>query len=185
MNMTKHYQTELALLVGDDLSEAEAVEVYRHLSTCPECRAHLQKLRKSQNALSEYALETSASPKVDLRARVQKSLPTPAQIQRRHRILHNWAPAATVVVACTLLFMVMSPEQSTPTNNTGHVSAPSGGRMHSIRDDRVTFDQKHLDELTRPEHKSMRGIPELPRYQPSDKVRQIEPFFVYPSNGRN
>ncbi|MEZ6047589.1 MAG: zf-HC2 domain-containing protein [Planctomycetaceae bacterium] len=150
---TKHFQTELALLAGDDLSEAEATEVKRHLSVCPDCRAHLQKLQKSQEALGDFAANTATLPAIDLRSRVQKSLPTPAQIHRRHNLLHTWAPAATVIVACTLLFMVMGPDSnSTAPVDSGltsnQITNHSGPRVIGTP---VTYDPVHLDQLADPD----------------------------------
>ncbi|QDU81159.1 hypothetical protein Pla110_28960 [Polystyrenella longa] len=180
MNMkTKHYQTELALLVGDDLPEADAAEVYRHLSTCPECRGHLQKLKKSQDRLSDYALSTSEVPSIDLRTRVQKSLPSAAQVERRHRLLHTWAPAATVVVACTLLFMVMGPEQSTAPVPGGSSSAHlRSARVNGDMLNRVTFDPEHFERMAAPNQEMQKGaIYRQPQLDMREQQQQSIPSF--------
>lgn len=117
-------KTEMALWVGDDLDEASARQVERHVAVCPECRDALVALRQSQSVLQALAgskhagdvdaalLKPASSNLVRLASDGFESLwpavsrRLPGQSGARMRRFNGWLPAAAVMAACVAILVV-------------------------------------------------------------------------------
>lgn len=157
--LNQHHKTELALLVGNDLSEAEALAVKRQMALCPESREHHKNLEQGMKPLREFAEQTAEVPQADLWPGVKEQLKSRSQIERRRHLLHTFAPAASVLVACSFLFLLMGQTENTAPNNhptgpTVPVSAPMGGApVHNVGH-------------------SLHPGPTLPQYGPAQKHKE-------------
>jgi len=100
------YETDLALYVERDLSDADAAAVEAHLRDCPTCPAFLAELRGSQALVKDLAAqdvpaEALAAVRVGLIVAAAEARP------RHDGQVPAWAAAAAIVLALgTLAFVV-------------------------------------------------------------------------------
>jgi len=100
------YETDLALYVERDLSDADAAAVEAHLRECPTCPAFLAELRASQALVKDLAAEeidSEALAVVRVRTIVAAAR---ARRSRRPRWVPAWAAAAAIVLALGTLALV-------------------------------------------------------------------------------
>ncbi|MBT4865249.1 MAG: zf-HC2 domain-containing protein [Planctomycetaceae bacterium] len=111
MNCTRA-RSEIALWVGGDVDEREAVQLQRHLALCPECRAYRCRMKGSLQMLQEpasptaYNLHDSVWPNVESRLSVQSRV----EADRVER-LNRWLPAAAIAAACLAVIAITSEPQ--------------------------------------------------------------------------
>jgi predicted anti-sigma-YlaC factor YlaD len=114
-------QSQLALLVGNDLEPAAVDQVRKHLDQCDCCRRHFDRLTAAQEALQTpgegawSATVESLWPKLSLR------LASATAGSKPHR-LNGWAASLAVAAACTAMVWVAShqwPGQPVP-EDVGH-----------------------------------------------------------------
>ena len=102
------YETDLALYVERDLSDADAAAVEAHLRECPTCPAFLAELRASQALVKDLAAEeidSEALAVVRVRTIVAAAR---ARRSRRPRWVPAWAAAAAIVLALGTLALVVA-----------------------------------------------------------------------------
>ena len=131
----------IALLVGDDLSQAEAAELMVHLRACPECTTAHRELAASSDVLALCNDEPVSRDRDSLWPAVRASLVAmDATPKASQRILATNAAMGLAVAAC-ILFAAMAPDifrpqrgpttvfRSLPVSTTGELpgidSAPS------------------------------------------------------------
>ena len=102
------YETDLALYVERDLSDADAAAVEAHLRECLTCAAFLAELRASQALVKDLAAEeidSEALAVVRVRTIVAAAR---ARRSRRPRWVPAWAAAAAIVLALGTLALVVA-----------------------------------------------------------------------------
>ena len=104
----KRIQSLIALLVGNDLDDAETLQVERHIATCPHCRAYHQEMQASYEALQNSADETVYESQPSLWPQLSARLfPTTTPQNTRSQAFNGWIPALAITAA-TLMIMVFS-----------------------------------------------------------------------------
>jgi anti-sigma factor RsiW len=103
-------QRQMALAVGEDLPQAEAVELNRHLATCSTCQQAWSKHQACFTALQSSRVEPVVSlPKTTvwpgLARRIQRRALTP------HRVVLNGWIGSLVVMSASILVFVFSLEE--------------------------------------------------------------------------
>jgi anti-sigma factor RsiW len=117
------FETDLALYVERDLSEAEAAAVEAHLRECPRCPSFLAELRASQALVKDLAAEEISTEAV---AAVRVGLARAAAETRRRGDgqVPAWAAAAAIVLALGALAYVVARRDGREPMRTA-VSSPS------------------------------------------------------------
>src|SRR6185503_7234316 len=101
------YETELALYVERDLSDADAAAVEAHLHECPTCPSFLAELRASQALVKDLAAE-EVSPDSLAAVRVEVVPAATVPHPRHDRQVPAWAAAAGIVLALGTLAWVVA-----------------------------------------------------------------------------
>ncbi len=113
MNCTMARQ-QMALRVGNDLSQSGVFQVERHLLTCPQCRELYERLEESSEVLVAM---NSAPPeqlgKTSLLARIEAQLPEPAleeeEFVPRYSRFFDGALRVSVIAASVMLMVSYLP----------------------------------------------------------------------------
>jgi anti-sigma factor RsiW len=114
-------QNDIALWVGNDATPQEAEQVRQHLATCPDCRAHAQRLKTAMAMVGRSTPEPTYDTTDSLWPAIARRLP-----QRPRKTAdaswRKWLPsvAATVVAAGVMVAVVVLP----PKNNVDPLGNP-------------------------------------------------------------
>ena len=101
------YETELALYVERDLSDADAAAVEAHLHECPTCPSFLAELRASQALVKDLAAE-EVPPDSLAAVRVEVVAAATVPHPRHDGQVPAWAAAAGIVLALGTLAWVVA-----------------------------------------------------------------------------
>jgi anti-sigma factor RsiW len=119
------YETDLALYVERDLSDADAASVEAHLRECPTCPAFLAELRASQALVKDVAAEEV--PEEALAAVHMRTLVAAERARRAHRAFPAWAAAAPAPR------VIPSPATASTPRSTLPAPPPVSPRMEQAR----------------------------------------------------
>jgi anti-sigma factor RsiW len=131
------YETDLALYVERDLSDADAAAVEAHLGECPTCPSFLAELRASQALVKDLATEevppeALAAVRVGLGAAAAETRP------RRDGQVAAWAAAAAIVLALGALAYVVPRVGGREPMRTAVVSSPPSSPRATIASPVIT-----------------------------------------------
>lgn len=114
-------QSQLALLVGNDLEPAAVDEVRKHLDKCDGCRRHFDRLTAAQEALQTPAEASWSASDESLWPNLSVRLASASAGSKPHR-LNGWAASLAVAAACTAMVWVASHQWSGPpaADEAGH-----------------------------------------------------------------
>jgi hypothetical protein len=103
----KQAKRQIALSVGKDLVLSAESELQRHITSCPDCRAHARQMRDSLAVLQAYDAATvdERLPSVWPRVRAQLQAVPEAPPARPSLGL---APAFAVLAACLIMYVSMN-----------------------------------------------------------------------------
>lgn len=117
----KQAHDDIALYVGNDLSDTAVQRLERHLAQCPSCKKHYQNmseswkmLRESGDQLLVSSLHDSVWPDVSV------------QLAKNHRERHKfngWIPATAVLAASFIIFLVSDFSVQQPVNTSPSMPA--------------------------------------------------------------
>lgn len=99
-------KADIALWVGEDLQDAQQKEeLRRHLASCPECRAHYKRMKRTfavlERADRDATYDSSDSLWPHLAQRISRhSAGSPGRF-------NGWLPFAAMTAACAILVIVM------------------------------------------------------------------------------
>lgn len=139
----------IALHLGHDDGDPQVWDTARrHAATCPDCRQHYKKLKKSMALLEQvdpvetYEVQTSLWPEVE--ARLSTSSVRQSPVKKR-----SWTPLVSVAVASLLFLMVWVNPPQEP--NPGRAGRPQGrgigtpfiNVMPSVHPDRKENEETH------------------------------------------
>ncbi len=103
MNCKQAYD-DIALYVGNDLSDEAIPKLERHLGNCPNCKKHYQSMKNSWSLLHESgdqflveSLHDSVWPDVSVKL---------AKRQEERHQFNGWIPAAAILAASFVVFLV-------------------------------------------------------------------------------
>ncbi len=120
-------KAEIALLVGNDLKDAGAREsLRRHVSACPECRGHYQRLKQTFRVLEQadktetFEVRESLWPALSTRLRHRQQEQKPSRRQ--------WWPLASFLAACLVVVAIVN----TPAPQHPHAPAVDRGMMSEL-----------------------------------------------------
>lgn len=156
-------KTEIALCVGEDLTDANRRERLRqHLSGCPECRGHFKRLkgmfRVLEQAEEQRTYDSADSLWPNLRSRLGQPRP---RLQGPR--FNGWVPFSVMAAACVLLMIVM---ETQPTADTVIYS----GMARGVLDAGI--------------HISPDPDPHPPEIEPRDQTVRPRPADEFGSAGR-
>ena len=118
------YETDLALYVERDMSDADAAAVEAHLRDCPTCPAFLAELRGSQALVKDLAAQDV--PAEALAAVHMRTLVAAERARRAHRPFPAWAAAAALLVAlCGVLWFARTITRVDPVRRAAAPPAPA------------------------------------------------------------
>ena len=144
----------VALLVGDDISDADRPEVERHIAECSSCKSYHAGLLETQNQLLSVAAEpTAKSPGLwaDLQPKVQL-----ASQGRSAKQFNGWAAALAVAATVMAMFAISSDMTPVQSANTVPEFSPSAapvrfeasGFTRPVRSDEIDrLELQRLEEL--------------------------------------
>ena len=120
-------KAEIALLVGNDLEDAGAREsLRRHVSACPECRGHYQRLKQTFKFLEQadktetFEVRESMWPALSTRLRHRQQEQKPSRRQ--------WWPLASFLAACIVVVAIIN----TPAPEHSHAPVVDRGMMSEL-----------------------------------------------------
>ncbi|MGD9854226.1 MAG: anti-sigma factor [Planctomycetaceae bacterium] len=124
----KQAQREIALWAGHDLDDASQKEsVRRHVTGCPCCRAHYQRMKRTLHVLERaerpvtYVTGDSLWPVLASRiSHAQQRASTP----RNTRPLRSWMPFVAMTAAGFILLLVLNEQPPGGTVQRGFSPAP-------------------------------------------------------------
>jgi predicted anti-sigma-YlaC factor YlaD len=106
-------QSQLALLVGNDLEPAAVDQVRKHLDKCDCCRRHFDRLTAAQEALQAPAEGAWSATDESLWPKLSVRLASATAGSKPHR-LNGWAASLAVAAACTAMVWVASHQWTGP-----------------------------------------------------------------------
>jgi hypothetical protein len=107
---------EIALCVGEDLTDADRREKLRHhLTGCPECRTHYKRLKGMFHVLEQAEGQRTYDSADSLWPALVGRLGQPRSPLQGPRF-NGWVPFSVMAAACVLLMIVMEmqPDPHTP-----------------------------------------------------------------------
>ncbi|QDT63717.1 anti-sigma factor [Calycomorphotria hydatis] len=129
---TTNDRRRIALLVGEDLETEHVSETEQKVKSCPHCKEHWSKLRRSLDALDgvadqrQVSLEDSVWPELS-----QKIIARKNRALRREERLNAWVPALACAAACMALFSLTSMPGNSP-NATQYSAGTFSPASYSI-----------------------------------------------------
>lgn len=149
----RHAKMEIALCVGEDLTDADRREQLRqHLTGCRECRAHFKRLKGMFQVLEQAEEQQTYDTADSLWPSLSGRLGQP-RTRRQGPRFNGWVPFSVMAAACILLMIVM---QTQPTENTyisgWMVRNPFGFGVHRVEGGSRTEpgEAEHLDSALLP-----------------------------------
>jgi hypothetical protein len=156
------WETRVALHAGGDLTDAEAVEVERHLGECPGCQAFWSGMRESLAVLqSAHAVVPAAAHFTAVRSRVM------AELERGARPWRWLAWTATGAALAVLLLVALRPARVVPEAPRLLASIPPAPQVANVA------------RVVRPPRLLVRHVPHAPRREPlTIKLQTEDPNIV-------
>ncbi len=104
---------DIALWVGQDLDDAERrVEIRRHVSDCPGCRAHFQQMKRTLHVLERADRAPTFRSTDSLWPAVANRIAQPHPVVRPGRF-NGWMPFIAMTSACLTLMLVVNDRPAT------------------------------------------------------------------------
>ena len=104
-------QRQMALAVGEDLPQAESVELNVHLAECATCQQAWSQHQQCFTALQSSRVESIVAPRTTVwpvvARRIQRRALTPRRVE-----LNGWIASLVVASASVLVFVFSQEEQS-------------------------------------------------------------------------
>jgi len=139
---------EIALCVGEDLTDADRRENLRHhLARCPECRAHFKRLKGMFHVLEQADEQRTYDSTGSLWPGLMSRLGQPRPRMQGPRF-NGWVPFSVMAAACVLLMIVM---ETQPTPDTA--ISNSIGRGVGVLDAGIPFHQDPSREPPAVDHR--------------------------------
>jgi hypothetical protein len=108
-------QREIALLIGEDLSEDDRrEEVEQHLKRCPGCREHRARAASALAAITTAEPQSTFESVHSLWPGVRRRLAQPPAPVPRQWDWKAWAPFAAGVAACASLLLIVGGNDHNP-----------------------------------------------------------------------
>ena len=170
MNCKQAYD-DIALFVGNDLSDEAIPKLESHLENCPNCNKHYQSMKNSWKLLHESgdqflveSLHDSVWPDVSVKL---------AKRQEERHQFNGWIPAAAVLAASFVVFLVSDvsiphTDNSDPSIHTSFSTSPIS--LPGVSN-AVPMDENELKLDSEKNKKNTNRIPE--NLDPSDKFLNL------------